>query len=60
LLLLPFKVVVLKGTPNLNSDDKPVVLKFEIITRRTASEVSEEPTEIYIALESLNPRVVGI
>lgn len=39
---------------------KPVVLKFEIITRRTTADVTEKPTRVYVAFETSGPRVVGI
>ncbi len=43
-----------------NINGKPVVLKFEIFTRRTAADISEKFTRVYVALESSGPRVVGI
>jgi hypothetical protein len=42
------------------SKDKVVVLEYEIITRRQASDVKEKRTQVYVALESSGARVVGI
>lgn len=46
--------------PGQRSNDKVVVLEYEIITRRQANNVKEKRTQVYVALESSGPRVVGI
>jgi hypothetical protein len=46
--------------PDSHNNEKPTVLKFEIITRRTAPDVSEKSTRVYVALEKSGPRIVGI
>ena len=46
--------------PESNGDGKPIVLEYEISTKRKNADVTEKPTKVYIALESAGPRVVGI
>jgi hypothetical protein len=46
--------------PESTDNEKPTVLKFNIITRREAADVSEKSTQVYVALEETGPRVVGI
>ena len=47
-------------TDRVKPDRDPMVIGFEIITKRKHRSVSETKVQIYVALEKNGPRVVGI
>lgn len=56
----PLIILENKFIPKINANEEPVVLKFEIITRRKTAKVSEKSTWVYVTLEKSGPRIVGI
>jgi hypothetical protein len=43
-----------------DSDKRPLVLKFEIITHRTDPEAEEKSTWVYVAFDASEPRIAGV
>ncbi|MFU8859287.1 MAG: hypothetical protein ACNA8K_02585 [Cyclonatronaceae bacterium] len=43
-----------------NADEHPVILRFQIVTKRSGGSISEKKTDVYVVLENEGPRVTGI